>query len=307
MTKAQPGPVSPLAANGGGRHENHVLAIALMCGAVTIFSMLDTTAKYLADDMGVPVLQIIWLRFLFHAVLTILVFALVMNHQVIRSTKPSHQFVRGLLVAVTTGFNFAAVKYLQLDQTVTIFFLTPLLVAAFAGPILGEWVGWRRLLAIIAGFIGVLLVTRPGFGGIHWAVLYSFAATITYALYSIHTRYMTAHDSAQVNLFYTAVAGALVGAPLGMAVWQWPGDAFTWVLFVWLGVTGMVGHWLLILSLQYAPAPVVAPFIYVALLSMIALGYLVFGDVPTLWTLAGGAVVIGSGLYLLYRERRLGS
>ncbi|MDA7949409.1 MAG: DMT family transporter [Hyphomicrobiaceae bacterium] len=306
MNKARPGsPTTP--AGEDARHENHILAIALMCCAVTVFSTVDAAAKYLADDMSVPVLQVIWVRFLFHALLTVLIFGFVFRREVVRSNKPTHQFVRSLLVAVTTGFNFVAIKYLQLDQTVTIFFLTPLLVAALAGPILGEWVGWRRLLAIFTGFIGVLLVTRPGFGGIHWAVLYSFAATITYAFYSIHTRYMAAHDTPEVNLFYTAFAGALLGAPLGLAVWEWPGDALTWGLFLWLGLTGMVGHWLLILSFKYAPAPVVAPFIYVSLLSMIGLGYVVFGDVPTLWTLAGGAVVIGSGLYLLYRERRLSS
>ena len=304
MTKARPGSSTTPAAE-GARPENHILAIGLMCCAVTVFSMLDAAAKYLADDMGVPVLQVIWMRFFWHAVLTVLVFGLVMQREVFRSNKPPHQLVRSLLVAVTTGFNFAAIKYLQLDQTITIFFLTPLLVAGLAGPILGEWVGWRRLLAIVAGFIGVLLVTRPGFGGIHWAVLYSFAATITYAFYSIHTRYMAAHDTPEVNLFYTALAGALLGAPIGMAVWEWPGDGLAWGLFLWLGLTGMIGHWLLILAFKYAPAPVVAPFIYVALLSMIGLGYVVFGDLPTPWTLAGGAVVIGSGLYLLYRERRL--
>ncbi len=304
MTKVQPGPVRVPAANGAG-HENHILAIGLMCGAVTIFAGLDAAAKYLTDELQMPVLQIVWVRFFFHTVLTVLVFGLIMGREVVRSSKPGHQFVRSMLVAITTAFNFAAITYLQLDQTVTIFFLTPLLVAALAGPILGEWVGWRRLLAIIAGFAGVLLVTRPGFGGIHWAVVYAFGAIVTYSLYSIHTRFMAGHDSAEVNLFYTSIAGTVLCAPFAIVEWQWPAEGLVWVLFVWLGLTGMVGHWMLILALKYAPAPVVAPFIYAGLLSMIALGYLVFGDVPSAWTLAGGAVVIGSGLYLLYRERRL--
>lgn len=280
-------------------------AILLMCGAVTIFAALDASAKYLAQELDIPVLQVIWMRFLVHAALVLLLFAPRGLKTVATSKKPVHQVVRSILLAATTAFNFAAVKYLQLDQTVTIFFLAPLLVAALAGPILGEWVGWRRFMAILTGFLGVLLVTRPGFGGIHWAVIYSFGATVCYALYGIHTRYMTGHDSASVNLFYTAIAGTLLGAPFGLAVWVWPQDALTWALFGWAGITGLAGHWLLILAYKHAPAPVVTPFVYVGLISMIILGYAVFGDVPDIWTLAGGAVVIGSGLYLYYRERRL--
>ncbi len=281
----------------------HVAAIALMCGAVTVFAMLDATAKYLVEAHAFPVGQVVWVRFAANALLTIVLLWPRGLRKMAKSSKPLHQLARSSLLVVTTAFNFAAVKYLQLDQTVTIFFLTPLLVAALAGPILGEWVGWRRLLAILTGFIGVILVTRPGFGGIHWAVMYSFAATACYALYSIYTRYLSQHDSAEVNLFYTPIAGTLLAAPLAIGVWVWPSDAFTWILFAWTGITATFGHWLMILSLKYAPAPVVAPFVYVGLISMSGLGYVVFGDVPTLWTLAGGAVVVSSGLYLLYRER----
>lgn len=283
----------------------HIAAIALMCGAVTLFAMLDATAKYLAEIYTVPVAQVVWVRFLANAILTlVLVRLFVPPLRRGKSVKPLHQWGRSALLAVTTGFNFMAVKYLQLDQTVTIFFLSPLLVAALAGPLLGEWVGWRRLLAILTGFIGVLLVTRPGFGGIHWAVVFSFGATATYALYGIYTRYLSGHDSAYVNLFYTPLAGSVLAAPFALAAWVWPQDAFTWLLFAVMGVTATLGHWLLILAFKYAPAPVVAPFVYVGLISMVILGYMIFGDVPTLWTLGGGAVVVGSGLYLLYRERQ---
>lgn len=282
----------------------HIAAIALMCGAVTVFAMLDATAKYLAEAHAIPVVQVVWVRFVANALLTLALLWPRASGNMAKSSKPLHQLTRSALLAVTTAFNFAAVKYLQLDQTVTIFFLSPLLVAALAGPILGEWVGWHRLLAILTGFFGVLLVTRPGFGGIHWAVIYSLAATACYALYSIHTRYLSRHDSAEVNLFYTPIAGTVFAAPLAIAVWVWPPDAFTWILFAWTGITATFGHWMLILAFKYAPAPVVAPFVYVGLISMSALGYVVFGHVPTLWTLAGGAVVILSGLYLLFRERQ---
>ncbi|MDH3581260.1 MAG: DMT family transporter, partial [Hyphomicrobiales bacterium] len=106
--------------------------------------------------------------------------------------------------------------------------------------------------------------------------------------------------------FFTPVAGVVAIFPFAVATWQWPADFWTWCLLASLGVTGGFGHWLLILAHRYAPAPVVAPFVYVGLIFMTALGYLIFGHVPTAWTLAGGAIVIGSGLYLLYRERQTG-
>lgn len=285
---------------------NRLKAIALMCGAVITFSVLDATAKYLVGPKELPVVQVAWARFFFHVLLTVIVLGPMATPRLMRTTKPWHQWFRGLLLLGATAFNFAAVKYLQLDQTVTIFFMTPLLVAGLAGPLLGEWVGWRRLIAIMTGFIGVLLVVRPGFGGIHWAVLFSFAAAGCYALYNITTRYIAAHDSHEVTQFYTPLAGLVLIFPFAMFAWVWPADAVTWVLLVSLGLTGGFGHWLLILAHRHAPAPVIAPFIYVEIISICALGYLIFGDIPTWWTLSGGAVVIGSGLYLFYRERRKG-
>lgn len=300
-----PAPAKTKAGTAGTHHpEARLKAIGLMCCAVVVFSVLDATAKYLVGPSELPVAQVVWVRFAAHFLLSILVFGPFTLPRIARSVKPFQQILRSIFVLGATAFNFIAVKYLQLDQTVTIFFLTPLVVAALAGPLLGEWVGWRRLLAILTGFAGVLLVMRPGFGGIHWAVVFSFGATACYALYNISTRYLAAHDPAEVSQFFTPVAGLLLFFPFALVAWEWPADIWSWVLLISLGVTGGLGHWLLILAHRVAPAPVVAPFVYVGLISMVALGYVIFGQLPNLWTLAGGAVVIGSGLYLLYRERR---
>jgi drug/metabolite transporter (DMT)-like permease len=214
------------------------------------------------------------------------------------------QILRSGLMVVTTGFNFLALRYLQLDQTITIFFLTPLLVAGLAGPLLGEWVGWHRMLAIVAGFFGVLLVMHPGIGTVHWAMLIALVATLGYAVYNIATRYLAAFDPATVTQTYTPLAGVIVLAVPALAAWQWPTDGFQTLLLASLGFWGGLGHWFLILAHREAPAPVLAPFIYLGLIWMSALGLLVFGNVPTLWTLSGAAVVIVSGLYLLARERK---
>jgi drug/metabolite transporter (DMT)-like permease len=205
---------------------------------------------------------------------------------------------------LTTALNFTALRYLQLDQTITIFFLTPLLVAALAGPLLGEWVGWHRVLAIVAGFVGVLVVMHPGLGHVHWAMLLVLGATFGYALYNIATRYLAAFDPASVTQTYTPLVGLVVMMPFGLAAWQWPEAWWLWILFATLGFWGGFGHWLLILAHRAAPAPVLAPYIYLGLIWMSVAGFLVFGGMPTIWTLSGGAIVILAGLYLLARERK---
>jgi drug/metabolite transporter (DMT)-like permease len=279
-------------------------AIGLMMLATLCFAVLDATGKYLIVREAVPVAQVTWLRFVGHVVFSALVLWPFALKPSLRSAKPWVQIFRSALMVVTTGFNFIALRYLQLDQTVTIFFLTPLLVAALAGPLLNEWVGWHRMLAILAGFFGVLLVMHPGIGTVHWAMLLALVATFGYALYNLATRYLAAFDPPAVTQTYTPLAGVLIMAPFALGAWNWPEGATQWVLLASLGFWGGLGHWLLILAHRSAPAPVLAPFIYIGLIWMSAAGFLVFGDVPTWWTLSGAAVVILSGLYLLARERK---
>jgi drug/metabolite transporter (DMT)-like permease len=278
-------------------------AIGLMALATVCFAGLDATAKYLVAEKGVPVAEVTWLRFVGHVVFSAVALWPFALRPSLRSAKPLVQIFRSVLMVVTTGFNFVALRYLQLDQTVTIFFLTPLLVAALAGPLLNEWVGWHRVLAIIVGFLGVLLVMHPGFGTLHWAMLLVLVATFGYALYNLATRYLAAFDPPEVTQTYTPLAGVVIMAPFALASWQWPQDEVVFLLFASLGFWGGLGHWLLILAHRIAPAPVLAPFIYLGLIWMSAAGYFVFGNLPTLWTLSGAAVVILSGLYLLARER----
>jgi drug/metabolite transporter (DMT)-like permease len=279
-------------------------AIGPMVLATLCFAVLDSTAKYLVVAEHVPVAQVTWLRFVGHVVFSALVLWPFALRPSLRSQKPLVQIVRSALMVVTTGFNFLALRYLQLDQTVTIFFLTPLLVAAFAGPLLGEWVGWHRMVAILAGFLGVLVVMHPGIGTVHWAMLLALVATLGYAFYNLATRYLAAFDPASVTQTYTPLAGVLILAPFALGVWHWPEDTRQWLLLATLGFWGGLGHWLLILAHRSAPAAVLAPFIYLGLIWMSAAGFLVFGDVPTWWTLSGAAIVILSGLYLLARERK---
>ncbi len=189
------------------------MALATVC-----FAALDSTGKYLIVKEGVPVAEVTWLRFVGHVVFSAVVLWPFALKPSLRSARPWVQVFRSMLMVVTTGFNFIALRYLQLDQTVTIFFLTPLLVAALAGPLLHEWVGWHRMLAIIAGFAGVLLVIHPGIGTVHWAMLLALVATLGYALYNLATRYLAAFDPPAVTQTYTPLAGVLLLAPFALAV-----------------------------------------------------------------------------------------
>ena len=288
------------------RDNTRLTAIALMCGAVFTFSLLDSASKYVITIASVPILQAIWVRFMTHVAFSFVAFGPRSFTASLKSARPGLQLLRGFMLMATTGLNFLALQYLQLDEIATIFFLAPFVVAVLAGPILGEWIGWRRLVAVLVGFSGVILVMRPGFGGIHWAVSYSFCATICYSLYIILTRYLARYDSSMVTQIYSPLAGLVILTPLGLWVWEWPTELLTWLVMLSTGISGGFGHYLLILAHRIAPAPILAPFTYVGLASQCLMGYWVFSEIPNAWTLAGGAVIISSGLYLLYRERATG-
>lgn len=279
-----------------------------MLMAVGLFSGLDTAAKYLVTREGLGVGQVVWSRCIGQFALLLLLvpgFGIMSAKALFTTNRLGLQLVRSLLMAATTALNFLALKYLRLDQTVTIVFLAPLMVALLAGPLLGEWVGRKRLVAILIGFIGVLIAVRPGLGGIHPAVLYSFAGMLAYALFMILTRHMAHFDPPMVTLFYSIFAGTFGSIPFAIADWQTPPDILAWVLLASLGILGGLGHWLFLHAYRLAPASAIAPFLYMQLLTMVAFGYAVFGDLPDLWTLAGAALIVGSGVYLIHRDRQV--
>jgi drug/metabolite transporter (DMT)-like permease len=275
--------------------------IALMCGAVFLFAGNDAVAKYLNGHMDT--VQVVWARYMSAFALAVILLDPVGRPNVMRTARPWLQLFRSTLLLASTMMNFAALRYLQLDQTMAIMFCTPFLVALLGGPLLGEWIRWRRWTAIIVGFCGVLLVARPGAGGIHPAALLILAAALCYAIYTITTRILSRSDSDETTNFYSNLVGAAVITVAVPFFWTSQSDPTIIVLMCSMGLFSGMGHYLLIRGHRLAPAAVLAPFIYTEIVWMIALGYLVFGDIPNSWTLAGVAVVIASGLYLLYRER----
>lgn len=279
-----------------------VQAIILMIIAVASFCFLDAVGKYLSATL--PVIQVVWMRFVTHVLLSIFIFRLWKNFDRLKTSRPWLQGARGMFMLGTTIFNFWALQHLQLAETASIMFAGPIVVAALAGPLLGEWAGPRRWAAIGVGFIGVLVVTRPGLDGLGWPALISVASMTAFALYSLSTRVLAQSENVEGLIVYTALVPMLALAPFAINVWVWPSDLLSWALMLAMGLLGGGGHWLLIIAHQKATAPTLAPFMYTQIIWMIALGWLVFADVPTLWTLIGASIIIGSGLYLLYRETR---
>jgi len=277
--------------------------IALMCGAIACFSCNDTAAKFLNHYMDS--LEVVWARFTGAFLLAFVVSNPLTRPGLLMTSRPLLQIGRSVLLLGSTVTNVFALRYLQLDQAQAIMFSTPFFLALLAGPLLGEWFGWRRWTAIWIGFLGVLAVTRPGAGGIHPAALLSLAGALCYALYSIITRLLARTDSTETTLFYSNLVGAVATVSALPFVWTTPRDGIVIAAMIAMGAFASLGHYLLIAAHRLTPVSVLAPFIYAQLIGAIAFGYLVFGDVPNRWTLSGAAIVTGCGLYLLYRERKV--
>lgn len=280
-------------------------AVLYLLLAVTLFSALDTTAKYLSTRLGVPVSQIVWLRFAGQTLYMLAIYWLWNLPRLLEAQRPGLQMVRSFLMAATTICNFFALQTLRLDQTITIVFLAPLVVAALAGPLLGEWVGWRRGVAIAVGFCGVLIALHPGTTPMSAAVVVSLTGMLAYALFMLLTRHLTSYDPPFVMLFYSMIVGTVLGAPVALKDWVTPEAPLAWLLLALLGVLGGLGHWMFILAYQRAPASTVSPFLYAQLITMVSFGWLVFGHVPDVWTMLGASIIIASGIYLVRRERKV--
>jgi drug/metabolite transporter (DMT)-like permease len=280
-----------------------LFGIGLMCAALFFFACLDTIAKWLTNSLPIP--EVVWARYASHFLLSLLIVNPWTMPGLMKTRRPWLQIGRSALLFASTACNFIALHYLQLDQTATISFTTPFFIALLAGPLLGEWIHWRRWTAIIVGFCGVLLIARPGFGGIHPAAIFSIISMICYALYNILTRFLAGEDTTGTTMFYTALVGFLAASVPLPAVWVAPTEPLVIAGMIAVGAFGWIGHLFLIIAHRYAPAPVLAPYIYTQLIWYVAGGFLVFGDLPNGFTLAGAAIVTASGLYLLYRERKV--
>jgi drug/metabolite transporter (DMT)-like permease len=269
-----------------------------------LFACLDTSAKFLVlSGMGAPFVA--WVRFLEHTLLALLLFRAWKTPAMFRVASLPAQILRGVFLFGSTIFNFLALRTLQLAEANSIFFFAPAVITALGGPLLGEWAGWRRWLAIGAGFIGVLVITRPGLRAFELGHVYALTAMFSYVFYVIMTRRMGARETAESLIFYSALAPVVLMLPAVPFTASLPSDGLHWLILLSLGFYGGVGHWLLIRAYKLATTAALAPYPYMQMVWMILFGYAVFGQLPDRWTLSGAAIIVASGLYIVHREHRL--
>lgn len=279
------------------------LAIMIMCGTSLIFALQDGLSRQLGSSYA-PTF-VVMLRYWFFA---FFVLALVARQpgglrRAIRSRHPYLQITRALLLVGEVVIMIEAFVRLGLVETHAIFTISPLLVAALSGPILGEMVGWRRWTAIFIGFVGILIVLQPGRSAFATEAMLPLIAALMFAVYGLLTRYVSRADPAIVSFFWTGIFGAVAITALGIWHWEWLAP-IDWVWMALLCMLAATGHYLLIRAYELAEASALQPFAYTQLVWVSAIGVLVFGDELRLNVVIGATVVVGAGLFTLWRERQ---
>jgi drug/metabolite transporter (DMT)-like permease len=282
---------------------NRQIGIALVTATTLLFAVLDTSAKWLVQTL--PVLQVVWLRFVFHTILTTAIFMPSMGPDLFKIKNPSLQILRGLMLALMTGLNFFALQYLQLAEVGAVQFSVPILIALISAWFLHEKLDAKRWLAICVGFAGVLIIIRPGSHGFHPAIFLSIINAFLYAAFNLMTRRLAGSDHPISTQLVSAAVPSLLLAPMALWQWQVPSDWFTWGVIILTGLAGGLGHTATALAHRYATAAVLGPFLYQQIIYMTLGGWLVFGQIPDSAVVIGACVVVMSGLYLLWHEFKL--
>jgi drug/metabolite transporter (DMT)-like permease len=281
---------------------NTRLGVLLMIATTFVFAVQDGISRHLASEYNV--LMVVMIRYWFFAafVTTIAYRKAGGIRAAARTEQPLLQILRGLILATEICVMIYAFTLLGLIESHAVFTSYPLLVAALSGPILGEVVGWRRWTAIFIGFVGVLIILKPGVGVFSPAAIVPLIAAFLFALYGLLTRYASRKDTAATSFFWTGVAGSVMMTAVGAAYWE-PMVQSDWLWMGTLCITGALGHWLLIKTYEAAEASAVQPFAYLQLVFVSFIGVLVFHERIELNVAIGAAVVVCAGLFTLWRAR----
>jgi drug/metabolite transporter (DMT)-like permease len=282
--------------------QNTRLGIWLMVATTLVFALQDGLSRHLAGSYNVW--MVVMIRYWFFAAFVVAMAARSPGgiRAAAATSQPALQVARGLLLALEICVMVSAFVLLGLVESHAVFTCYPLLVAALSGPVLGEKVGWRRWTAIGIGFLGVLVILKPGVAVFSPAALVPLLAAAMFALYGLLTRYAARQDSAATSFFWTGTVGAAAMTAIGIWFWQ-PMNAPDWGWMALLCMTGALGHYLLIRAYDVAEASAVQPFAYLQLVFASAIGILVFGEILEWNVVAGAGLVVAAGLFTLWRAR----
>ena len=297
MTTSPPPPVSADATRQRTR-----LGILTMCAVSLIFAIQDTMSRHLGGAYS-PLL-IVMLRFWFFAVFAVAIVSRQPGgvRQALRSRRPVLQIVRGILLIADVVLTVVAFVHLGLVNTHAVFAIYPLMVVALSGPVLGERIGWRRWTAVGVGFAGILLILDPRHGNVSPMMGLALVASLCFALYGVLTRLVSRQDDAMTSFLWTSIVGAIGMTPLGLMAWQ-PLAADDWGLMGLLCLCAAVSHWLLIRAYTLAEASVLQPFAYTQLAWVSVFGIAFFGEHLATNVMVGVLIVVGAGLFSLWRSR----
>ena len=282
--------------------KNRKIGIALVTLTTLMFASLDTCAKWLV--LSLPVLQVVWMRFFTHVIITSLMFAPKMGWSILRLVNIKLQLLRGLMLVVMTALNFVALQYLQLAETGAIQFSVPILIAVLSSWWLKEKLNVASWIAIWVGFVGVLVIIRPSSHTFHPAIFLSVLNALLYAGFNMLTRRLAETENPVATQLISAVVSSVVLAPIAWMQWQTPQDLLTWCIILLTGLCGGLGHVFAATAHRYASAAFLGPFLYQQILYMTLGGWLVFGQIPDHAVAVGAVIVVASGMFLLWQEMR---
>jgi len=276
--------------------------ILFMCGAGLLFPVMSGFAKFLGEDYNT--VQISWARAFGHIVYMLIFFVPKFGVGMLRTRRLGTQLARSSMLFTSNAASFLSISFIPLAKAASITMMAPFFVLPLAWLTLGERSTRGRMVAMFVGFVGVLIVIRPGTELFHWASLLSLVSAVCYAVYQVLTRLISTIDSPETSGFYSSIVGGFGMFLILPFVWKTPHSARDIFFFCSMGVLGGTGHYFVAKALTYAPANIVAPFQYFQLLGSVAIGYLFFGDFPDFLGWVGAAVIVGGGLYIGWSQTR---
>jgi drug/metabolite transporter (DMT)-like permease len=279
-----------------------MLGVLYMCAACALFPIMNGIVKLLAATYEPT--QIVWFRIVVHLGLVALVFTPRMGLDLFRTQRIGLQFLSSVMMMLSTLFFFSAVKFMGVAEAIAVSFVAPLAVVFLAWPLLGEKITTLRVVAVVVGFAGVLVVIRPGSSVFQWASVLLLGSALCYAGYQIIIRRLAGLDHPATSIFYSVLLGSIVLSAAMPFVWMWPKSLVDWLLLLSLGALGGVGHYCVARALTYASANLIAPLNYTQMIGSVIVGYLMFAEVPDAYTWLGTVLIIGAGLLVTLQTRR---